>query len=124
MLVTGGPGRQQLEGVMSMRVMKIATVIGAIVLLGADPVLARAATPAEEKKKADENKPNQLEGVLAAVDTAGNKLRIISGNKDPKTGLKSETDQTFPVAADARITLAGEGKKAAMVVKLGDLKDG
>src|SRR5262245_58031294 len=91
---------------MSTKVMKIAAVAGAIAWLGADPVVVWAAAPAEEKKPAAD-KANQLEGVLAAVDTTGNKLRIISGSKDPKTGLKSESDQTFAVAADARITLAG-----------------
>ena len=79
----------------------------------------RAAAPDEEKKK-PEDKTNQVEGRIAAVDVTANKLRIISVTK--KDGQKSESDQTLPVAADARITLAGEGKQGAMVVKFADLK--
>ena len=106
---------------MSLSALKVAAVVAAVALLGIDSVVARAAAPGEEKKKA-EDKANQLEGRIAAVDVTANKLRIISVTK--KDGLKSESDQTFPVAADARITLAGEGKKGATVVKFADLKDG
>lgn len=106
---------------MSFHVLKAAAVVAAVALLGIDSVVARAAAPGEEKKKS-EDKANQLEGRIAAVDVTANKLRIISVTK--KDGLKSETDQTLPVAADARITLAGEGKQGATVVKFADLKDG
>src|SRR5262245_14580599 len=108
--------------VMSMNAMTVAAVVAAMTWMGVDPVTARATAPVEDKKKPDADKANQVEGTLAAVDVTGNKVRVISTTKE--NGLKSESDKTFAVAADARITLAGEGKTGATVVKLADLKDG
>lgn len=104
---------------MSMNALTAVTVVAAFAWMGADPVVARAA--AEDKKK-PADKANQVEGTIAAVDVTANKLRVISVTKE--NGIKSESDKTFPVAADAKITRAGTGKTGATVVKLADLKDG
>jgi hypothetical protein len=107
---------------MLVNTLRLVAVLAAVTV-GTDlgPIDARASAAADEKKPAPD-KANQLEGTIAAVDVTANKIRIISVTK--KDGLKSETDQTLPVAADARITLAGEGKQGATVVKFADLKDG
>jgi hypothetical protein len=79
------PGRD----VMSMNALKAITVVAAFAWMGVDPVVVRAAAPAEDKKKA-EDKANQVEGTLAAVDVTGNKVRIISVSKDPNNGQRAD----------------------------------
>lgn len=115
---------------MSLNALKTAAVIAAVVVgVGAGPVAARASAAAQDKKKpAPADKANQVEGVLKAVDVTRNAIRVLSGTKDPKNGLKSEEDRTIAVAPDATITLAAEGKGGAKAppkaVKLADLKEG
>ena len=101
-------------------------VLGALALV----VLDVGSLGAEEKKKPPAiDRTHRIDGTLAAVDLPRNAVRIVSGTKD-KSGNKTETDQTLPLATDARILLQGQGntkekgKPAAQVVKLGDLKEG
>ncbi len=113
---------------MPSNVLRVAAVVAAaVVWAGAGPTAPRAsAAPAEgqKKKPAGADKANRLEGVLAAIDASHGEIRVVSATKDPATGVKSEDDRTIAVAANARITLAGEGKDKATAVKLADLKDG
>ncbi len=65
-------------------------------------------------------KENTVDGAVKAVDAAKNTITVM--NKDKETKQKQE--QTFAVAADARIVLAGHGKGGEKVAKLPDLKEG